>query len=76
MAGGIFGLLGGYLADLFGRSCGFSFGASRIYSVSASAAAFSTSLTELLILRSMTMIGVCVEFVAAMRVARRALSWR
>jgi MFS family permease len=64
MAGGIFGLLGGYLADLFGRRR-VLFWSILIYSVSASAAAFSTSLTELLILRSMTMIGVCVEFVAA-----------
>ena len=64
VAGGIFGLLGGYLADLFGRRRVLTWSI-LLYSLSACAAAFSTSLTQLLILRSATMIGVSVEFVAA-----------
>jgi MFS family permease len=36
-----------------------------LYSASACAAGFSTSLPQLLLLRSTTLIGACVEFVAA-----------
>jgi MFS family permease len=64
MAGGLFGLLGGYLTDLFGRKR-ILFWSILLYSFSACAASFSTSLTQLLVLRCTTMIGVCVEFVAA-----------
>jgi MFS family permease len=64
MAGGLLGLLGGYLTDLFGRRR-VLFWSILLYSLSACAAGFSTSLTQLLILRCTTMIGVCVEFVAA-----------
>ena len=64
LAGGLFGLLGGYLTDLFGRRR-ILFWSILLYSLSACAAGFSTSLTQLLILRCTTMIGVCVEFVAA-----------
>ena len=64
MAGGLFGLLGGYLTDLFGRRR-VLFWSIVLYSLSACAAGFSTSLTQLLVLRCTTMIGVCVEFVAA-----------
>src|SRR5271170_1783310 len=64
MAGGLFGLLGGYLTDLFGRRR-VLFWSILLYSVSACVSGFSTSLTQLLILRCTTMIGVCVEFVAA-----------
>ncbi len=64
MAGGFFGLLGGYLTDLFGRKR-ILFWSILLYSFSACAASFSTSLTQLLVLRCTTMIGVCVEFVAA-----------
>lgn len=64
IAGGIFGLLGGYLTDLLGRKRILVWSI-LLYSVSACAASFSTSLPQLLTLRCLTMIGVCVEFVAA-----------
>ena len=64
MAGGVFGLLGGYLTDRYGRRRVLTFSI-LLYSVSAFAAGFATSLEHLLILRSTTFIGVCVEFVAA-----------
>jgi MFS family permease len=64
VAAGIFGLLGGYFADLFGRKRILVWSI-LLYSVSACAAAFSTSLWQLLIFRCTTLIGVSVEFVAA-----------
>ncbi|HWO30079.1 MAG TPA: MFS transporter, partial [Candidatus Acidoferrum sp.] len=64
ITGGLFGLLGGYLTDLVGRRR-VLFWSILLYSLSACAAGFSTSLTQLLILRCTTMIGVSVEFVAA-----------
>jgi MFS family permease len=64
IAGGLFGLLGGYLTDLLGRRRVLLWSI-VLYSLSACAASFSTSLTQLLILRCATMIGVSVEFVAA-----------
>ena len=63
-AGGIFGLLGGYLTDLFGRRRVLT-GSILLYAVSAFAAGFSTTIEMLLVLRCTTFIGVCVEFVAA-----------
>ena len=62
--GGVFGLLGGYLTDLFGRKRILVWSI-LLYSVSACAASFSTSPTQLLIFRCGTLIGVSVEFVAA-----------
>jgi MFS family permease len=64
IAGGIFGLLGGYLTDRFGRRQVLVWSI-LLYAVSAFAAGFSTSLGMLLFLRCTTFIGVCVEFVAA-----------
>lgn len=64
LAGGIFGLLGGYLTDIFGRRR-ILLWSILLYGFSAFAASYSTSLTQLLILRCTTLIGVCVEFVAA-----------
>jgi MFS family permease len=64
IAGGIFGLLGGYLTDIFGRRRILTWSI-LLYAFSAFASGYSTSLTMLLILRSTTFIGVCVEFVAA-----------
>jgi MFS family permease len=64
VAAGVFGLLGGYLADLFGRRRILVWSI-LLYSVSACAAGFSTSLWQLLIFRCATLIGVSVEFVAA-----------
>jgi MFS family permease len=64
VAAGVFGLLGGYFADLFGRKRILVWSI-LLYSVSACAAGFSTSLWQLLIFRCATLIGVSVEFVAA-----------
>lgn len=64
LAGGLFGLLGGYLTDLLGRRR-ILLWSILLYSLSACAASYSTSLTGLLILRCTTLIGVSVEFVAA-----------
>jgi MFS family permease len=64
MAGGIFGLLGGYLTDLWGRQRVLVWSI-LIYTVSAFASGFASSVQELLILRCFTFAGVCVEFVAA-----------
>jgi MFS family permease len=63
-AGGIFGLLGGYLTDRLGRRRVLTWSI-LLYAVSAFAAGFSTSMEMLLILRCTTFVGVCVEFVAA-----------
>src|SRR5688572_677225 len=64
VAGGIFGLLGGYLTDRLGRRRVLTWSI-LLYAFSAFFAGFSTSLTMLLVLRCTTFIGVCVEFVAA-----------
>lgn len=64
MAGGIFGLIGGYLTDLFGRRRVLVYSI-LLYAFSALAAGYATSLEMLLLLRCTTFIGVCVEFVAA-----------
>jgi MFS family permease len=64
VAGGLFGLLGGYLTDRFGRRRVLVWSI-LLYAFSAAAAGFSTSLPMLLFLRTTTFIGVCVEFVAA-----------
>ena len=64
IAGGIFGLLGGYLTDLFGRRRVLTFSI-LIYAVAAFLSGFSTSVEMLLVLRCAVFVGVCVEFVAA-----------
>ncbi len=64
LAGGIFGLLGGYLTDRLGRRRVLTWSI-LIYAFSAFAAGFSTSIGMLLVLRCTTFVGVCVEFVAA-----------
>jgi MFS family permease len=64
VAGGIFGLIGGYLTDLLGRRRVLVWSI-LLYAVSALAAGYVTSLGMLLFLRCTTFIGVCVEFVAA-----------
>lgn len=63
-AGGIFGLLGGYLTDRLGRRRVLTWSI-LIYALSAFGAGFSTSIEMFLVLRCTTFIGVCVEFVAA-----------
>ena len=64
VAGGIFGLLGGYLTDLFGRRRVLVWSI-LLYAGSAAAAGFATSVEWLLFWRCCTFVGVCVEFVAA-----------
>jgi MFS family permease len=64
LAGGAFGLLGGYLTDYFGRRKVLVWSI-LLYAFSAFGAGFSTSIEMLLVLRCLTFIGVCVEFVAA-----------
>lgn len=64
VAGGIFGLLGGYLTDRLGRRRILVWSI-LLYALSALASGYATSVTMLLILRCTTFIGVSVEFVAA-----------
>ena len=64
VAGGVFGLLGGYLTDLLGRRRVLVWSI-LLYAFSAFAAGFSTSVYWLLFWRCCTFVGVCVEFVAA-----------
>jgi len=61
--GGIFGTLGGYLTDLLGRRRVLVWSI-LLYTISACAASFATSISVFLALRCATMIGVSVEFVA------------
>ena len=63
-AGGIVGLLGGYLTDRVGRRRVLVWSI-VLYGVSAAGAAFAGSLGALLFWRCMTIAGACVEFVAA-----------
>jgi predicted MFS family arabinose efflux permease len=64
VTGGIFGLFGGYLTDLLGRRRVLVWSI-LLYGFSACAASFANSLPILLVLRCTTMIGVCVEAIAA-----------
>ena len=64
VAGGIFGLLGGYLTDLFGRRRVLVWSI-LLYAFSAMAAGYASSVEWLLFWRCCTFVGVCVEFVAA-----------
>jgi MFS family permease len=62
--GGVFGLLGGYLTDRFGRRRVLTWSI-LCYAFSAFAAGYATSIQWLLVFRCTTFVGVCVEFVAA-----------
>jgi MFS family permease len=64
VAGGVFGLLGGYLTDLFGRRRVLVWSI-LLYALSTLASGYVTSVEWLLIWRCGTFVGVCVEFVAA-----------
>jgi MFS family permease len=64
LSGGALGLLGGWLIDRLGRKT-IMIASILAYSVSPMAAAFSTELWHLVVLRSTTFMGVCVELVAA-----------
>ena len=62
--GGIFGLLGGYLTDRFGRRRILTWSI-LLYAFSAFASGYATNIYWLLAFRCATFVGVCVEFVAA-----------
>jgi MFS family permease len=64
LAGGVFGLLGGYLTDRLGRRRVLTFSI-LLYAFAAFASGYATTLPQLLVLRCLVFIGVCVEFVAA-----------
>ena len=64
VAGGVFGLLGGYMTDILGRRRVLTFSI-LLYAGAAFIAGFSTSLQMLLVCRCCVFVGVCVEFVAA-----------
>jgi MFS family permease len=64
VAGGIFGLVGGYLTDFFGRRHVLVWSI-LLYAVAALGSGYSSSVQELLFWRCCTFVGVCVEFVAA-----------
>ena len=64
LCGGVFGLLGGWLTDRFGRRTILA-ASIALYSLSPGLAAMSTSIGEFVFFRSATFVGVCVEFVAA-----------
>lgn len=64
LAGGVFGLLGGYLTDLLGRRRVLVWSI-LLYAFSALASGYATSVGWLLFWRCGTFVGVCVEFVAA-----------
>ncbi len=63
-AGGIFGLLGGYLTDRLGRRRVLTYSI-LIYAIAAFLSGYATSIEMLLLLRCFVFVGVCVEFVAA-----------
>ncbi|MFN7811100.1 MAG: MFS transporter, partial [Planctomycetia bacterium] len=56
IAGGVFGLLGGYLTDLLGRRRVLTFSI-LLYAFAALAAGFATSLPQLLFFRCLVFIG-------------------
>jgi MFS family permease len=64
VCGGVFGLLGGYLTDHFGRRRVLTWSI-LLYAFAAFGCGFVTSIEWLLVLRCLVFIGVCVEFVAA-----------
>jgi MFS family permease len=84
LAGGTFGLLGGWLVDRLGRKT-IMVASILLYSLSPVAAAYSTELWQLVLFRSTTFVGVCVEMVAAVtwlaelfadkRTRERAIGW-
>ena len=64
LAGGFFGLIGGYLTDRIGRKRILVW-TIMIYVVAAVAAGYSTTLGWLLVWRTLSFIDACVEFVAS-----------
>lgn len=64
LIGGAFGLVGGYLTDRLGRRRVLTWSI-LLYALSACGAGFATSAWALFALRCTTLMGVCIEFVAA-----------
>ena len=64
VAGGVFGLLGGWLTDRLGRRRVLTWSI-LLYAFGACAAGYATTLGQLLFFRCCVFVGVCVEFVAA-----------
>ena len=64
-AGGVFGLLGGYLTDRIGRRRVLVWSI-VLYGAAAAASACATSVFDLLLWRSIAVSGAAVEFVAAL----------
>ncbi len=64
LCGGVFGLMGGWLIDRFGRKRIMALSI-FLYSLSPCLAALSTSLGAFVFFRSLTFVGVCIEFIAA-----------
>ena len=62
--GGLVGLVGGYLTDRLGRRFVLTWSI-LLYAFSAFAAGYSTNIWMLLVFRTLTFVGVCIEFVAA-----------
>ena len=82
--GGLFGLIGGWLTDVIGRR-GVLTWSILLYAAAATGSAFATTAWMLLAFRCLALIGVCVEFVAAVawvaelfpdaRQREKALGW-
>ena len=64
LVGGFCGLWGGYLADRFGRRRILTWSI-LLYALAATASGLATQLETLLLFRTLSFAGVCVEFVAA-----------
>ena len=64
LCGGVFGLIGGWLTDKFGRKTVMA-GSIFVYSFSPMLAAYSKTLPMFITFRCATFVGVCVEFIAA-----------
>src|SRR5579864_8322864 len=64
LVGGFCGLWGGYLADRFGRRRILTWSI-LLYAIAATASGLATQLDTLLLFRTLSFAGVCVEFVAA-----------
>ena len=64
LVGGVFGFLGAYLTDVFGRRRVLVWSI-VLYSLASLGASLATTATELLVFRCLTVAGVAVEYVAA-----------
>src|SRR6202021_3040517 len=64
LVGGFCGLWGGYLADCFGRRRILTYSI-LVYAFSATASGLAGTVESLLVFRTLSFAGTCVEFVAA-----------